>query len=80
MPLKIAADDHQRFNARLLEEAGGAAVCLEDELTVDAMAGALNALLKNPERLAKMAAGARSVAKPNAAEELADLVEATARR
>jgi UDP-N-acetylglucosamine--N-acetylmuramyl-(pentapeptide) pyrophosphoryl-undecaprenol N-acetylglucosamine transferase len=78
IPLKIAADDHQRFNARQLEEAGGAAVCLEDELTVDAMAGALNALLKNPERLARMSDGARSVAKPNAAEALADLVERTA--
>jgi len=80
VPLKIAADDHQRFNARLLEEAGGAAVCLEDELTVDAMAGALNALLKNPERLARMADGARSVARPDAAEDLADLVERTAGR
>jgi UDP-N-acetylglucosamine--N-acetylmuramyl-(pentapeptide) pyrophosphoryl-undecaprenol N-acetylglucosamine transferase len=79
VPLKIAADDHQRFNARLLEEAGGAAVCLEDELTVDAMAGALNALLKDPERLARMAIGARSVATPDAAEKLADLVERTAR-
>jgi UDP-N-acetylglucosamine--N-acetylmuramyl-(pentapeptide) pyrophosphoryl-undecaprenol N-acetylglucosamine transferase len=79
VPLKIAADDHQRFNARLLEEAGGAAVCLEDELTVDAMAGALNALLKDPERLARMAVGARSVATPDAAEKLADLVERTAR-
>jgi UDP-N-acetylglucosamine--N-acetylmuramyl-(pentapeptide) pyrophosphoryl-undecaprenol N-acetylglucosamine transferase len=80
VPLKIAADDHQRFNAKQLEEAGGAAVCLEDELTVDAMAGALNALLKDPERLGRMAAGARKVAaKPDAAEKLADLVEKTAR-
>jgi UDP-N-acetylglucosamine--N-acetylmuramyl-(pentapeptide) pyrophosphoryl-undecaprenol N-acetylglucosamine transferase len=79
VPLKIAADDHQRFNARQLEEAGGAAVCLEDELTVDAMAGALNALLKDPERLARMAEGARKVAAPDAAEKLADLVEKTAR-
>ena len=79
VPLKIAADDHQRFNARQLEEAGGAAVCLEDELTVDAMAGALNALLKDPERLARMAEGARKVATPDAAEKLADLVEKTAR-
>uniref|UniRef100_B0T830 UDP-N-acetylglucosamine--N-acetylmuramyl-(pentapeptide) pyrophosphoryl-undecaprenol N-acetylglucosamine transferase n=1 Tax=Caulobacter sp. (strain K31) TaxID=366602 RepID=B0T830_CAUSK len=79
VPLKIAADDHQRFNARQLEEAGGAAVCLEDELTVDAMAGALNALLKDPERLARMAEGARKVATPDAAEKLADLVVRTAR-
>ncbi|MBC7668608.1 MAG: undecaprenyldiphospho-muramoylpentapeptide beta-N-acetylglucosaminyltransferase [Gemmatimonadaceae bacterium] len=79
VPLKIAADDHQRFNAQLLEAAGGAAVCLEDELTVDAMAGALNALLKDPARLGRMAVGARSVATPDAAEKLADLVERTAR-
>jgi UDP-N-acetylglucosamine--N-acetylmuramyl-(pentapeptide) pyrophosphoryl-undecaprenol N-acetylglucosamine transferase len=79
VPLKIAADDHQRFNAKQLEDAGGAAVCLEDELTVDAMAGALNALLKDPERLGRMAAGARKVAVPDAAEKLADLVERTAR-
>ncbi|MFC3079558.1 undecaprenyldiphospho-muramoylpentapeptide beta-N-acetylglucosaminyltransferase [Phenylobacterium terrae] len=79
VPLKIATDDHQRYNARLLEEAGGAAVALEDEVTVDSMAGALNALLKDPERLARMAASAKSVAQPDAAEKLADLVEETAR-
>ncbi len=68
----------QRFDARLLEEAAAAAVCLEDELTVDAMAGSLNALLKNLERLARTADCARSVATPDAAERLADLVEKTA--
>ncbi|NBB15486.1 undecaprenyldiphospho-muramoylpentapeptide beta-N-acetylglucosaminyltransferase [Caulobacter sp. SLTY] len=78
IPLKIAADDHQRFNAKLLEDAGAAAVCLEDELTVDSLAGALKALLKDPAWLARMATGARSVAKPDAAEELATLVERTA--
>ncbi|MDX9996453.1 MAG: undecaprenyldiphospho-muramoylpentapeptide beta-N-acetylglucosaminyltransferase [Phenylobacterium sp.] len=79
VPLKIATDDHQRHNARLLEEVGGAAVALEDEVTVDSMAGALNALLRDPARLARMAASAKSVAKPDAAEKLADLVEETAK-
>lgn len=79
VPLKVAADDHQRFNAALLEQAGGAAVCLEDELTVDSLAGALNALLQDPGRLERMAASARAVAAPDAAERLADLVEHTAR-
>ena len=78
VPLKIAADDHQRFNARLLADAGAAAVALEDELTVDSLAGALNAMLKDPAMLTRMAAGARSVARPDAAEKLADLVERTA--
>ena len=40
--------------------------------------GALQKLLTNPDRLARMAAGARSIAKPDAAERLADLVERTA--
>lgn len=78
VPLKIAADDHQRFNAKLLADAGAAAVALEDELTVDSLAGALNAMLKDPAMLTRMAAGARSVARPDAAEKLADLVERTA--
>ncbi len=80
IPLKIATDNHQRFNARLLEDASAAAVCLEEELTVDSLAGALKALLKDPAWLAKMAAGAHGVAKPDAAEDLADLVERTAYR
>ena len=37
------------------------------------------ALLKDPAKLARMAVGARSVATPDAAEKLADLVERTAR-
>lgn len=79
VPLKIATDNHQRFNAKLLEDANAAAVCLEEELTVDSLAGALKALLKDPAWLGKMAAGAHGVARPDAAEELADLVERTAR-
>lgn len=78
VPLKIAADDHQRFNARLLADADAAAVALEDELTVDSLAAALNALLRDPEWLANMSKGARSVARPDAAEKLADLVVRTA--
>ena len=80
VPLKIAADDHQTYNARLLADVGAAAVATEDELTTDTLAGALNALLKNPAQLEKMAAAARSVATPYAAERLADLVERTAFR
>jgi UDP-N-acetylglucosamine--N-acetylmuramyl-(pentapeptide) pyrophosphoryl-undecaprenol N-acetylglucosamine transferase len=78
VPLKIALDDDQGQNARLLAEAGGAVVLREDGLTAETMAHALAELLTDPERLAKMAAAARSVARPDAAERLADLVEATA--
>jgi UDP-N-acetylglucosamine--N-acetylmuramyl-(pentapeptide) pyrophosphoryl-undecaprenol N-acetylglucosamine transferase len=78
VPLKIAADDHQRYNAALLGDANAAAVAFEDELTVDSLAGALNALLGDPPRLARMAAAAHKAAIPDAAAKLADLVEQAA--
>jgi UDP-N-acetylglucosamine--N-acetylmuramyl-(pentapeptide) pyrophosphoryl-undecaprenol N-acetylglucosamine transferase len=79
VPLAIALDDDQGQNARLLAEAGGAEIARESQLTVDSLAGALAKLLSNPARLARMAAAARSVAIPDAAERLADVVERTAR-
>jgi UDP-N-acetylglucosamine--N-acetylmuramyl-(pentapeptide) pyrophosphoryl-undecaprenol N-acetylglucosamine transferase len=77
-PLKIALDDDQGQNARLLAEAGGAVVVREAQLSPESLAEALEKLLTDPDQLARMAAAARSVAKPDAAERLADLVEATA--
>ena len=79
VPLKIAMDDHQTYNAKLLSDAGAAEVASEDVLTTGIMAGALAKLLSSPARLARMAAAATAVAKPEAAERLADLVEETAR-
>lgn len=79
VPLKIAMDDHQRFNAKLLSDVGAAEVAAEDVLTLEVMQNALEKLLTSPARLARMAAAAHSVAVPDAAERLADLVEQTAR-
>jgi UDP-N-acetylglucosamine--N-acetylmuramyl-(pentapeptide) pyrophosphoryl-undecaprenol N-acetylglucosamine transferase len=78
VPLKIAADDHQRFNAKPLVDAGAAEVILEDHLTVDRLSERLQALLSDRQGLVRRAAAARSVAIPDAAERLADLVERTA--
>jgi UDP-N-acetylglucosamine--N-acetylmuramyl-(pentapeptide) pyrophosphoryl-undecaprenol N-acetylglucosamine transferase len=79
VPLKISLDDDQGQNARVLRKVGAAEVAREDDLTQPALTAALTVLLGNPRRLAKMAAAARKVAVPDAAERLADLVEATAR-
>ncbi|MDB5465552.1 MAG: murG [Phenylobacterium sp.] len=79
VPLAIAIDDDQGQNAKLLADAGGAEIAREHQLTVDSLSGALEKLLSNPARLCRMAAAARSVAIPDAAERLADVVERTAR-
>src|SRR5579859_7721003 len=79
IPLGVALDDDQGQNARMLAEGGAAEVALEAGLTQPAMTAALCTLLGNPARLARMAAAARKLARPDAAERLADLVEKTAR-
>lgn len=79
IPLKIAMDDHQRFNAASLADAGGAEVMLEDAVTVEAMTASLAAILSDPARLSAMSAGARAAALPDATARLADMVEAAAR-
>lgn len=79
IPLGIAMDDHQRFNAASLADAGGAEVMLEGAVTVPTLTTVLDALLSDPARLAAMSAGARSAALPDATQRLADMVEAAAR-
>ena len=78
IPLKIAMDDHQRFNAKLLTDVGGAVVLAEDDATAQAMASQLERLLSDPMGLTRMAKAAHSVAIPDGAARLADLVEQTA--
>ena len=78
IPLGVSLDDDQGQNAKVLETAGAAQVARENTLTQPMMTSALETLLGNPKRLAKMARAARTVARPDAAERLADLVERTA--
>jgi UDP-N-acetylglucosamine--N-acetylmuramyl-(pentapeptide) pyrophosphoryl-undecaprenol N-acetylglucosamine transferase len=78
VPFAAAMDDHQAANARALAEAGGATVIAERDLTAPELAETLAALLPDGARLAAMAEAARTVACPEAARDLADLVEAIA--
>ena len=78
VPLKIALDDDQGQNARLLAEAGAAEVLREDALTDASLSALLQALMEDPARLAAMAAASKRVGKPDAADRLADVVERVA--
>ncbi len=72
IPFAAAAGNHQEFNARSLERAGGADVLLEREAEFERVAQVLKRLLDDPDRLADMGRAARSVALPGAAEKIAD--------
>lgn len=78
VPLKIALDDDQGQNARLLAEAGAAEVVHEDAVSDASLAALLQSLMDDPARLTRMAAAAHGAGKPDAADRLADVVEATA--
>lgn len=71
-PYPHAAGDHQRANAEVLVRAGAAEMILDPELTGQRLADALGALLRDPERRARMAAAARACGIPDAAERVAD--------
>lgn len=78
VPLPGAMDDHQTANAEALAQAGAAILAPQAELTGSILAGHVTAILGDPARASAMAEAARRVAKPEAARELADLVEMTA--
>lgn len=73
VPLPGALDQDQAANAQVLEKAGGAILIRQDGFTPHRLSDELEALAAAPDRLAAMAAGARTIAMPDAAERLADL-------
>lgn len=78
VPLPHAAADHQRHNARALERAGGAIVVEESAISGSpaTLWTTLVGLLREPERLARMAGAARARGNPEAARAIArDLLE-----
>ena len=79
VPLPTATEDHQRKNAEAFAQSGAAVVIDERNLHGDALAWALKELIGDPDRRARMSAAARTLARPDAAERIADVVEKLAR-
>jgi len=79
VPLPIAPRDHQTANAQALVRAGAALLVPDPELTGARLVADLGPLLDDPEGLARMGAAAAELARPDAADRVADLVERCAR-
>lgn len=80
VPYPYALDHDQAANAAALAAAGGGEVHPQSSLSPERIAALVGGLMDNPERLAAMAAGAKSAGRPDAARLLADLTEAIASR
>jgi UDP-N-acetylglucosamine--N-acetylmuramyl-(pentapeptide) pyrophosphoryl-undecaprenol N-acetylglucosamine transferase len=79
VPSPFVTADHQTANARHLERAGASVVVPDAELDGARLTAEVDALLADPHRLAAMAGAARAAAAPQAADDIAALVERCAR-
>jgi UDP-N-acetylglucosamine--N-acetylmuramyl-(pentapeptide) pyrophosphoryl-undecaprenol N-acetylglucosamine transferase len=78
VPYPHALDHDQAANAASLAATGGAKVIVQAELSSEKIASILTHTMNDPEKLARMAAAAKQAGKPDAANLLADMVEAIA--
>jgi UDP-N-acetylglucosamine--N-acetylmuramyl-(pentapeptide) pyrophosphoryl-undecaprenol N-acetylglucosamine transferase len=79
VPYPYASADHQTANARWMADAGAAVIVRDAELTPARLGREVTALLADPPRLAAMAAASAALARPDAAQAVADEVLAAAR-
>jgi UDP-N-acetylglucosamine--N-acetylmuramyl-(pentapeptide) pyrophosphoryl-undecaprenol N-acetylglucosamine transferase len=79
VPYPHASADHQTSNAQWMAAAGAAVVVPDDELTPARLGQEVGALLGDPSRLASMAAASAALARPQAAQDVADEVLAAAK-
>ncbi len=75
VPLPFALDDNQTPNADALVKAGSAWRVVQKDLTPKLLSELLATALNAPDDLARRAAAARTLAKPDATARLADVVE-----
>jgi UDP-N-acetylglucosamine--N-acetylmuramyl-(pentapeptide) pyrophosphoryl-undecaprenol N-acetylglucosamine transferase len=72
VPYPHATGNHQAANARFMERAGAAVVIPDHELDGPRLAREVGGLLSAPQRMAEMSNAAQAVAKPDAAERVAE--------
>ncbi len=74
VPLPTAVDDHQTKNGLYLVERGAAVLLKQDDTLADRLATTLRELAGDPTKRLAMAEAARSLAIPDAADRVADIV------
>jgi UDP-N-acetylglucosamine--N-acetylmuramyl-(pentapeptide) pyrophosphoryl-undecaprenol N-acetylglucosamine transferase len=74
VPYPFAADDHQTANAKVFSDAGAAKLIQQKDLTPESLAKLLSDLLTNPGALKVMSTAAKSLAAPDAAEQVAKAI------
>lgn len=74
VPSPVVAEDHQTANARALVECDAAMMVVDDEAVESGLAAALE-LLRDKKQMDKMSRNMRSMGRPNAAADVATIIE-----
>ncbi len=74
VPYPHATADHQKANARWMQEGGAAEVIPDAELSGERLRASIDELLADDTRLERMAAASRRLARPDAAQRIANEV------
>jgi UDP-N-acetylglucosamine--N-acetylmuramyl-(pentapeptide) pyrophosphoryl-undecaprenol N-acetylglucosamine transferase len=75
IPFAAATDNHQELNARAVEQAGGALVITEGELSPERLAFAITEIVSDRDRTSRMGAASRTLSTPDATKKIVDLLE-----
>jgi UDP-N-acetylglucosamine--N-acetylmuramyl-(pentapeptide) pyrophosphoryl-undecaprenol N-acetylglucosamine transferase len=79
VPFGAATDSHQLRNAQEMARAGAGRVIPETELTAERLCTEIFSLLDQPREIERMSNAARSLARPDAAREIVNLIEEVGR-
>ncbi|MBA3011842.1 MAG: undecaprenyldiphospho-muramoylpentapeptide beta-N-acetylglucosaminyltransferase [Proteobacteria bacterium] len=74
VPFPHAADDHQTFNAKILEEKGAAILIADKDLTGSVLKDTLQTLLADRKKLKQMGLAAKNLAMPDADKIIATII------
>ncbi|WP_414619557.1 undecaprenyldiphospho-muramoylpentapeptide beta-N-acetylglucosaminyltransferase [Calothrix sp. CCY 0018] len=80
IPYPYAAEDHQTYNAAVYTTAGAGILFQQKELTAEKLKNQVLELLQSPEKLQEMSENAKTVAVPESAQKLAQLVREVVER
>jgi UDP-N-acetylglucosamine--N-acetylmuramyl-(pentapeptide) pyrophosphoryl-undecaprenol N-acetylglucosamine transferase len=80
IPFGHATDSHQLRNAQEMARAGAGRVIPEPELTPERLTAEIFSLLDQPQEIERQSCAAKTLARPNAARDIVNIVEEVARR
>ena len=70
IPFPFATENHQEYNARVLEKVGAAKIILDKDINSELLGNTINKIIKNKKSLEEMGKNAEKVAIPNVEENI----------